>query len=627
MAKGDSLHFNTKQRKVREALRNPSDVLNSLKNKANLPNYQFKRLYRNLFNPKFYLAAYQNISGNHGSMTPGIDGINLDGMGMERIMAIIAQIRNHTYQPTPVKRLYIPKKNGKLRPLGIPSTNDKLVQEVIRMILESIYEPTFTNQSHGFRPKRSCHSALTQIQKTYTGVKWFIEGDIKGCFDNIDQHTLIRIIRKRVKDEHFIALIWKFLRAGYMENWKWNGTYSGAAQGSVISPILSNIYMNELDKYIMEYKEKFDIGVQRAGNAEYARIKSRWYCYKQTTEKNWEHYSSKEKEIRTNEIQKRFKAWSSLPAMEPMDKQYKRIQYCRYADDFLIGVIGSKKDAEEIRNAVRIFLADNLHLELSMEKTLITNAKDKAKFLGYDITVSKRSKNFTKRKQGKFRNSEGIVKLYVPKEKWMKRLLDNENMIIRVDETGKEIWSPVARSSFVNRAPVEIIGGFNSEIRGLYNYYSLASNVSVLNKYYYIMQYSMYRTFAAKYRCSMCKIIERYKKNGIFSMEYLTPKGQKKRIEFYHNGFKKQAPSNFAEIDNLSQPVTIYKFKPKELIVRMLQGKCEMCDIYTDKIKVHHVAALKDLNPNKEWEAKMIKMRRKSLVVCEKCFAIIQSDM
>ena len=218
-------------------------------------------------------------------MTPGIDGINLDGMGMERIMAIIAQIRNHTYQPTPVKRLYIPKKNGKLRPLGIPSTNDKLVQEVIRMILESIYEPTFTNQSHGFRPKRSCHSALTQIQKTYTGVKWFIEGDIKGCFDNIDQHTLIRIIRKRVKDEHFIALIWKFLRAGYMENWKWNGTYSGAAQGSVISPILSNIYMNELDKYIMEYKEKFDIGVQRAGNAEYARRKSRWYCYKQTTEK------------------------------------------------------------------------------------------------------------------------------------------------------------------------------------------------------------------------------------------------------------------------------------------------------------------------------------------------------
>ncbi len=627
MAKGGSLHLNTIQGKVREALRNPSDVLNSLSNKANTENYHYERLYRNLFNPQFYLLAYQNIAGNHGSMTPGIDGLTMDGMGMERINGIITKMRDYSYQPNPVRRQYIPKKNGKKRPLGIPSTDDKLVQEVIRMILESIYEPTFSNQSHGFRPKRSCHSALTQIQKTYTGVKWFIEGDIKGCFDNIDQHTLVNILRRKIKDEHFIALIWKFLRAGYMEDWKWNGTYSGAAQGSVISPILANIYMNELDIFISEYKVKFDCGTSRANDPEYSRRKTRWYSYKQTTEKNWDRYTEEEKEIRTEEIRRRFEAWATMPSMDQMDEQYKRIQYCRYADDFLIGVIGSKKEAEEIRSAIKDFLAEQLRLELSMEKTLITNATDKASFLSYHITVSKRSKQFIKRKQGSFRMADGIVKLYVPKEKWMKRLLDNENMVILRDESGKEEWRPVARSCFVNRAPVEIIGGFNSEIRGLYNYYALASNVSVLNKYYYIMQYSMYRTLAAKYRCPMTKIIEKYKINGVFGMDYVTPSGQQKRIELYHEGFHKKAPSYFAEIDNIPKPVTIYNHKPSELIVRMLRGKCELCGANTNVVKVHQVAALKELDPSKEWDAKMLKMRRKALVMCDDCFRRIQADM
>lgn len=268
MAKEDSLHFNTSKERCVRHLRNPSDVLNSLASKARAKDYRYKRLYRNLFNPNFYLLAYQNISGNHGSMTPGIDNLTMDGMGMERINQIVDQMRDHSYQPNPVRRHYILKKNGKKRPLGIPSTDDKLVQEVVRMMLESIYEPVFSSQSHGFRPKRSCHSALLQIQKNYTGVKWFVEGDIKGYFDNIDQHILIGILRRKIQDEQLIALIWKFLRSGYMEDWKWNRTYSGAAQGSVISPILANIYMNELDKFMAEYKKQFDTGKKRANNAE-----------------------------------------------------------------------------------------------------------------------------------------------------------------------------------------------------------------------------------------------------------------------------------------------------------------------------------------------------------------------
>ncbi len=199
-------------------MRNPIHVLKSLEEKASVSNYKYERLYRNLYNPEFYLLAYANIAKSQGSMTQGVDGQTLDNMSLPRINRIIESIRNRTYQPKPAKRKYIPKKNGKLRPLGITSTDDKLVQEVVRMILEAIYEPTFSNNSHGFRPKRSCHTALTQVKKNFTGVTWIVEGDIKACFDNFDHHVLVELLRKRISDEAFIGLIWKFLKADIWNN-------------------------------------------------------------------------------------------------------------------------------------------------------------------------------------------------------------------------------------------------------------------------------------------------------------------------------------------------------------------------------------------------------------------------
>ena len=205
--------------------------------------------------------AYQNIYANKGSMTPGVDGMTIDGISMARINRIIESMRNQCYQPKPARREYIKKKTGnKKRPLGISSADDKLVQEVVRMILESIYEGSFSVKSHGFRPNKSCHTALIQIRKTFTGAKWFVEGDIKACFDSFDHAVLIRILRKRIEDEAFLNLIWKFLKAGYMEQWTYNKTYFGIPQGSGCSPILANIYLNELDEFMQELKQRFDIG-------------------------------------------------------------------------------------------------------------------------------------------------------------------------------------------------------------------------------------------------------------------------------------------------------------------------------------------------------------------------------
>lgn len=612
---------------MREALRNPNDVLTSLGSKAGQAEYQYQRLYRNLYNPSFYLLAYQNIYNNSGSMTKGIDGLTMSGMGMERINRIIAKMRDGSYSPNPVRRQYIPKASGKKRPLGIPSADDKLVQEVVRLILESIYEPTFDERSHGFRPNRSCHTALEQIQRRYTGVKWFVEGDIRGCFDNIDQHILTGILRKRIHDEQFMGLIWKFLRAGFMENWVYNETYSGAAQGSIISPILANIYMNELDVFMEKYKAAFDKGIQRGANLDYAQKKARWYEAKKALKSKWDQLSPEERETCMAVVEGKRLQWASLPSMNAMDANYRRIQYCRYADDFLIGVIGSECDAERVRNDVRIFLSDNLKLELSMEKTLITHAAQKARFLGYDVTKSKPSQEFVKRNGARYRRAPGIIKLYVPKEKWINRLLAGEMMCIRKDENGKEWWKPVARSQMVNRAPVEIVGMFNAEIRGLYNYYALASNVSVLSKYRYIAEYSMYHTFAAKYRCTATKAKLRFTKNGIFAVPYTTPKGVKKSIEFYHDGFKKKPAMKHQNIDTPPKPVTIYKFRRKELIVRMLSGQCEWCGQHSDAPKVMQIRKLSELRREIEWQAITLKMRRLTLVLCPECFAKIYGHM
>ena len=217
-------------------------------------------------------AAYQRIYAKAGNMTPGSDGATIDDMSLTRIKGLIDALRNESYQPYPSRRVYISKKNGKKRPLGIPSFNDKLVQEAIRTLLEAIFEKQFENSSHGFRPRRSCHTALTQVQNRFTGMKWFIEGDIEGFFDNIDHEILIKALRERIDDERFIRLIRKFLNAGYLEEWTFHNTFSGSPQGGIISPILSNIYLNQLDRFMEEYISRFDSGKKRAQNEAYFKL-------------------------------------------------------------------------------------------------------------------------------------------------------------------------------------------------------------------------------------------------------------------------------------------------------------------------------------------------------------------
>lgn len=604
-------------------MRSPETILENLQKHAETEAYQYERLYRNLYHSDFYLQAYQNIYANKGAMTPGIDGMTLDGFGGQRIDKLIASLKDHSYQPTSVKRVYIPKKSGKKRPLGIASSDDKLVQEIIRMILESIYEPTFSNLSHGFRAKRSCHTALLQIQHNFTGVKWFVEGDIKAYFDTIDHHVLMNILRRRIKDEAFLELIWKFLRAGYLEKWEYNATFSGVAQGSGFSPILANVYLNELDKYLEGYMQEFMRGNNRKTGKEYGKLQSKHQRYNKAQRKRWHALADEEKKAALKEIKQLRKDFLSVPSKDPMDEDYKRMQYTRYCDDFLIGVIGSKEDAEKIKSDVKAFLKDRLKLELSDEKTLITSGKDKARFLSYDITVCK-DMSTIKTKRGQCKSFCDKIKLYVPKEKWVGKLLQYDALKIINKQGEQEKWMPLQRDEYIYLNPNEMVLKYNEQIRGIYNYYRLANNVSVLNKFYYVMEYSLYKTIAAKYQITMTKAKLKYTKDNIFSVPYETRYGTKSAV-FYNKGFTRIKTPLYDNVDVM--PEYSHLYKPRELFRRYKTGKCELCSRKCDDVAIHQIKSLSDLKGDTEWEKLMKKKHRKTLIVCEECHRLIHEEL
>lgn len=593
-------------------MRSPERVLNSLSEHSKDVSYKFERLYRILFNEEMFYVAYQRIYAKEGNMTKGSDGQTIDNMSLKRIEKLIDTLKDETYQPQPSKRVYIPKKNGKKRPLGVPTFNDKLIQEVVRMVLEAIYEGNFEYTSHGFRPNQSCHTALTHIQKEFSGAKWFVEGDIKGFFDNINHDVLINILMERIADERFIRLIRKFLKAGYVEDWQFHNTYSGTPQGGIISPILANIYLDKLDKYIKEYTAKFDKGKKRKfsresmdfGNAR-KRIVRRLKSVK----------DERQRAKLILELKAIEQGRAKYPNGEEMDAGYRRMKYARYADDFLVGIIGSKQDAQQIKEDIKNFLADKLALELSDEKTLVTHTERPAKFLGYEITVRK-SNDQRRDKRGRLRRTYGKrVCLNVSMETVRKKLF-NLGVLELTNRNGKEIWKPKCKSGLIFNDDLEILDSYNREIVGFYNYYSIANNCAhALNNFKYIMEYSMYKTFAGKYKCRTREVNKKYRKNGRFIIKHMTKTGVKERF-FYDGGFKRKKPNYKSECDTM--PRTIYTAGRTSLVERLKARECELCGA-TDDLVMHHVRKLKNLQGKENWERHMIARKRKTIAVCRSC--------
>jgi len=564
-----------------------------------------------------YIKAYSNIYGNKGSSTRGTNGETADGFSINKINHIIQTLKDESYQAGPVRRTYIPKKNGKTRPLGIPNFKDRLVQEVCRMILEAIYEPIFSESSHGFRPNKSCHTALKEISHTFLGVNWFIEGDIKGCFDNIDHQTLVSILRKRIDDERFIRLIWKFLKAGYMENFRYKNTFSGTPQGGIVSPILANIYLNELDTYVLE-SLKGMLTATNTGNASKSAVKN--LVYKRLSSK-MERLRKKIDACKDEEERKRLiSKYKNLRKQRNAEHvglspgNYRNLYYVRYADDFIIGIHGNKEDCHNVKMLLNDFLSDTLKLELSAEKTLITHSMEKARFLNYEMRVRENNK-VKKGKDGiKRRTGNRGIALYMPKDVMINYI--NKKDIVQ--DINAEQWRGKARTFLQSLSDLEIVAIYNAEIRGLYNYYAMAENVSVrMNMIYHMMEYSCLKTLAGKHKTSAKKIRTKLQIGDGWGVKYESKEGTSKIRYFYDEGFGMKPPDMNAKIDK-NVNTNMYANRT-ELEKRISAKKCEICGKENVPFEIHHVHKIKDLKGKESWERLMIARQRKTLVLCIEC--------
>ncbi|HEU4343238.1 MAG TPA: reverse transcriptase domain-containing protein, partial [Candidatus Binatia bacterium] len=561
-------------------------------------------VYRQLFNPDLYLRAYGNIYANDGAMTKGTTQETVDGMSLEKINVIIEALRCERYRWTPVRRVNIPKKNGKTRPLGIPTWSDKLLQEVMRSILDAYYEPQFSKDSHGFRPNRGCGTALKAIKQNWWGTKWFIEGDIKGCFDNINHSALASSLRENIHDNRFLRLIETLLEAGYLEEWNYKPTLSGTPQGGVSSPILSNIYLHKLDQFVANTLiPAYNRGTIRKHNRAYRRLSLQYWRLMKKGEVG-----------RAKEAQKQYK---SIPMNDPQDPNYRRLKYIRYADDFLLGFTGPKSEAEEIKGKIAEFLSSSLSLELSPEKTLITHASTSAaRFLGYEISAQ--NADDIRHNQRRY---NGMIHLRIPLEAI-------EDRCSRYLHDGKAVHRP----EMEGLDDYTIIVKYQAEYRGYVQYYAYARNIGSLQKLKWIMETSLTKTLAHKHKVSVNQIYRKYLQTK------LTPEGPRQCITAtIEREGKEPRRVGFGGISlrikpwaNINDQKTTTYLNPRTSVEkRLLADTCELCDS-TDRVQVHHVRKVSDLKVKGQkdvpiWKQVMSAFNRKTLVTCHDCHVDIHA--
>ena len=571
------------------------------------PEWKHREIFRILRNEDIWIAAYENMKGNKGALTPGISNQTLDGTGLTKLRKIQRMVLNESYQFQPVSQKWIPKANGKKRPLGIPTPNDKLVQEVMRMVLEAVYDPIFDDRRFGFRSKRGVHYALQYIEEQFRWVDWVIEGDIKSAYPTIDHKKLCEILNKRINDERFMNLVRKSLKCGIYDDPELKYSKLGVPQGSIVSPILANIYYNELDNWVSQksdsvYKEK---SLKRS--PEYRKLE---HQIKKTSKlASKADRNTKEHDMLIRDIKRLIQERNQVPSLSDRGIE---LRYVRYADDWVIGVRGSYELAKQVKNEIATFLCQHLNQSLEPEKTKITNLRaGKMNFLGYEIFLPRNMKlNKYKKKNGKqtVRRSTPRLRFHLPLDKVIKRMHER-GYITYVNNKVR----PISKGSYTPLEDSVIVNHYKSVWLGLSNFYSGTTNLSHLQYIHYLLHMSCAMSLAHRHRSSSRQIFKKLGKR----LEIIDKKDDKiiasfpYRVDWKVSGRKWQCAK-----EAWKDPFRIYANRVSKT---KLNKQCCVCDSPT-KVEMHHVLHVRKKGHRyKGFHGEMALLNRKQVPLCKEC--------
>lgn len=554
--------------------------------------------YTGLFQPVVYKIAYEEIKAKRGYTTPGFDNETLDGINLEWINKTIASMKDRSFQFKPVLRKYIPKPNGKLRPLGIPTPKDKVVQQAMRILIEPLFEPHFLPCSYGFRPNRGAHDALKTIRQ-WTGVTWAIEGDIKGCFDNINTSKLASLLETRVKDKNLMNLYWKAVKADYINNGHVEPhSLTGVPQGGVLSPFLSNVFMHELDTYVSQniipaYNTRSNVKGRCQNPAYTVALKNL----------NRARLTRDGKAIRQAE-----RARMAIPSVL---RTSTKVYYVRYADDWIIAIKGEKAMAEAIKQQIKNYLKQELDLELSENKTRVTHLPtEKAKFLGTYVRCFSRRRSesrFVRTGSKLQRTSNNRIILEAPVNLLIERLTSQGFYL-------PEKRRPKAITKWIYMKPEEILIRYNAILRGYINYYSFVNNKRMLQRIVWILRFSCVFTLCRKWNLSPRKVWNKLGAN-------LTIKSNNRAVSFYVPDLT-PTPLSFTMIGQSrpNDPSKLKYFSTRSTFT--LDRPCVLCG--NGPAEMHHVRHIKHIKA-KGLGRIMTTLNRRQIPLCRPCHLLVHN--
>ena len=578
------------------------DRLSVIRHKSKInKDWKHTDLFRILRKNDIWIAAYENIKSNKGALTPGITKETLDGHSIQRLVRLRDKVVNESYQFKPVNEIEIPKPNGRKRPLGLSTANDKIVQEVIRMVLEAIYEPCFSKQSFGFRQGLGTHDALEYIESKFRWVDWVIE----GAYPTIDHTQLCNILSKKIQDVRFMNLIRKLLKCGVLRQGQFTRSSFGIPQGNIVSPILANIYFNELDEWV---ENKANMLYQPRTNQRDKKYKQLSYQIgkraeqMQRLEKKSKEYKILLKELKALKIER-----AKVPSLA---RQQIQIEYVRYADDWMIGIKGDQTLAKKLKVEVSHFVMVRLKQTVHPTKTKITDLRSgKAKFLGYEIYLPRNRKIslYTGSGTRTTRRTNPRLRFDIPMDSVLQKM-EERGYIKKLVKGHRSI----SKASYTPLEDIAIVKHFAQVWRGLSNYYSGCTNLSKLQYIHYLLHVSCAMTLSHRHRSSTTKIFAKHGKtlkvsNGNISTSFPY------RKEW---SIKKRKWKNKQEF---ADPFQIYANRISRSPRSQLNHNCRICKS-KDFTQMHHVKHVrKNGYRYGGFHKEMALLNRKQIPLCIEC--------